>query len=481
MTLARQTAIGIIWNIVELFGRRFVGLVLTLLLARFLGPEEYGLIATIGVFLALSNILMESGFKEGLIRLPVATQVDFNSAFYANLVFGLSAYGLLFVSAPFIAEFYEEPRLLEVVRVAGLNTVIAAFQVVQSANLIRALNFKAQLLATMLSSVGAGSFAVYLAYSGCGVWALVVQGLLASVLQTTLLWRLQGWRPTLAISLESLKSQYNFGYKLLLSGVLGAFFNNIHILVIAKLFDSAATGQYYFASTMKDIVVANIVVAIERVTFPALASIQYDAERLAAGFRRVLVMTTYAVFPLTALLVVLAEPLFLTFLPLRWNAAVPYFQLLAVGGVLYPLHSMNLNVLMVKGRSDLFLYLEIIKRSLTLLVLSFSWRYGILGMIFGQIMVSVLAYLPNSWFTGRLIGYSFVEQIADVYPVAIASVAAGSITYALMPAVSSEPLMQMFFAAPFFIVVLLILSAVFKIEGLFLYVQLFVSKRRGAT
>ena len=391
-------------------------MIITLLLARFLAPADYGLVAMMAVFLTVANSLMDSGFKQALIRLQAASQLDFNTAFYTNLALGVLSYLLLFLSAPFIADFYSEPRLIILIRVAGLNILIHAFQVVQSAILSRELNFKAQLQATVPAGIISGLVAVGLAYVGFGVWALIVQMLLAAFLTTALLWHLQGWRPNLSFSRLSLGSMYNFGYKLFLSGLLDTVFRNIYVIVIAKLFAASIVGYYFIADKLKDLVISQLVGAIQNVTYPALSTMQADDKRLKAGYRKVMQVTTFLLFPSMLLLAALAEPLFSLLLPQKWLPAVIYLQLMCLAGIMYPLHSINLNILKVKARSDLFLYLEIIKKAMAVLILFICYRYGVIGILVGQIIGSVLAYIPNSYFSLRLINYTVREQMADFMP-----------------------------------------------------------------
>jgi len=431
MTLTQKTITGIIWNFGEQIGRRGIGVVITLLLARFLVPADYGLIAMMAVFLAVATNLMDSGFKQALIRLQEAMQVDFNTAFYANLSLGALSYFLLFLAAPFIANFYNEPRLSILIRVAGLSIPINAFQVVQVAILSRDLNFKAQLQASIPAGIISGVVAVSLACAELGVWALIVQMNLAALITTVFLWWLQGWRPTREVSRQSLKNMYNFGYKLFLSGLLDTIFQNIYVVVIAKMFTASIAGHYFFANKLKDLVLQQFVSSIQNVTYPALASLQSDDKRLKEGYRKVIQVTTFILFPAMLFLAALAEPLFKVLLPEKWLPAVTYLQLMCFAGVFYPLHSINLNILQVKGRSDLFLYLEIIKKIMAVVILVISLKYGVIGILIGQIILFILAYIPNSYFSAKLINYPVNEQMADFMPGLALSGAVSLVVYAL--------------------------------------------------
>jgi O-antigen/teichoic acid export membrane protein len=472
MTLSKKTTTGILWNFGEQLGRRGVGILFTLLLARFLVPADYGLVAMMAVFLALGSSLMESGFKQALIRKQGATQTDFNVAFYANLALGAVSYILLFVAAPFIADFYQEAKLIALIRVAALAVPINAFQVVQSAILSRALNFKAQLQATIPASMISGTVAVGLAYAGFGVWALVTQMLLAALVTTVLLWRLQGWRPTLSFSKDALGSMYNFGYKLFLSGLLDTVFKNIFVIVIAKLFSTTLAGYYFFADRIKELIISQLVTSIQMVTYPALSTMQDDNERLKAGYRKVISVTTFLLFPAMGFMAALAEPLFRALLPEQWLPAVVYLQLMCIASLLLPLHAINLNILKVKGRSDLFLYLEIIKKLMVVLILCVSVQFGIMGILIGQIVSSVLAYLPNSYFSAKLINYPVRQQIADFAPGLVLSAAVGGAAYVAVLIFSWPAIVELLVFGTLAVALYLLVAYALKFQALMLAIQL---------
>lgn len=416
MTLAKKTTIGIFWNFAEQLSRRGIGIVVTLLLAHFLNPEDYGLVGMMAVFIAVANELMESGFRQALIRKHDATKADFNTAFYANLLFGAFAYLLLFSAAPLIAAFYEEPRLTTLIRVVGVTILINSFQVIQSTILSRNLKFKEQLHAVVPATIISGLIAVLMAVAGFGVWALVAQIIISALMITIFLWSMKIWRPTTEISLSSLNEMFGFGSKLFLSGLLNTVFQNMYIIVIAKVFTATIAGHYFFAKKIKDITLNQLVSSIQTVTYPALATLQHDDAALKLGYRKIIQVTTFLLFPSMAFMAALAEPLFTVFLNDQWLPAVPYLQLMCIAGIMYPLHSINLNILKVKGRSDLFLYLEIIKKIFAVVILSLTLQFGVIGILLGQIVSSIISYIPNSYYSGKMIDYPAKEQIFDFFP-----------------------------------------------------------------
>lgn len=415
-SLAKRTIIGIFWNFSEQMSRRGINIIITLLLARFLAPSDYGLIAMMSVFLAIGTSLMDSGFRQSLIRIKNATPDDYNTAFYSNLGLGLLSYLLLFFSAPLISNFYHEPKLTLLIRVTSLTIIISSFQLVQLANLSRALNFKAQLQSSFPAGIISGLIAVGLAYLNFGVWALVIQMLLAALIKTVLLWFIQGWRPSILFSRTSFLNCYSFGYKLFLSGVIDILFKNIYVMIIAKIFSASLAGYYFFAYKIKDLFIHQLVSAIQNVTYPALSAIQDDPIKLKSGYRKLIGVTTFLLSPTMLLLASVADPIFRILLPAKWLPAVPYLQLMCLEAVLYPLHSINLNILKVMGRSDLFLNLEIIKKTMVAVIILISIKFGIYGILVGQIAVSILGYIPNSFFSSRLINYPVREQVMDFGP-----------------------------------------------------------------
>jgi len=416
MSLTLKTTTGILWNVAELISKKGLQVVVTLLLAYFLTPEDFGLIAMLAVFLAIGNQLMESGFQQALIRLKTLTQTDLATAFYSNILLGCFAYFLLFITAPYISDFYGEPKLTELIRIVGFSIIFSSFKVVQVASLSRKLDFKSQLKVNLPASIISGVFAVTLAYLNFGVWSLVVQMLLVSFLTSLFFWLLNAWRPSFEFSLESFKGMYFFGYKLFLSGLIDTIFKNLYVIVIAKSFSFSVAGLYFFADRVKELVVMQLVSAIQRVTYPALALKKDDKAKLKESYRKLVKVISFILFPVFLFFAVLSQLIFESILPIKWQDSATYLQLMLIASLLIPLHAINLNILTVLGRSDLFLYLEVLKKSLLALTLFFSIEYGVIGILYGQIVLSLISYFINVYFAGGLIKYSTWEQICDFIP-----------------------------------------------------------------
>lgn len=414
MGLHKKAAKGVFWKLLEQFGNTGISGIVTIILARFLVPEDFGLIAMLSIVIQLANSIMDSGFRQAIIQKKDTNQVDYCTVFYTNIILGIFSYLVLFLSAPMIAGFYHEPRLISLIRIIGITIIINSFRIIQVALLSKRLNFKPLVLASLPGSLFSGVIAVVFAKIGFGVWALAIQMLLTAFITTAILWITYGWHPSLAFSTKSFKSLFAFGSKLFLSGVLDIIFQNIYVIVIAKVFSAQEAGYYFFAFKLRRLIIQQLTIAVQKVTFPALVSIQENQLKIKEGFRQLMRTLTFFVFPIGLFAIALANPFFKVFLSDSWLPAVPIMQLMLFASLLLPVHSVNLNILMVKGRSDLFLYLEIVKKIFTVIILTTSIKYGIYGILYGQIINSILGYFLNSLFANKLVRYSIREQLSDI-------------------------------------------------------------------
>jgi O-antigen/teichoic acid export membrane protein len=414
--LREQTALGVVWKFAQQLGQRGATLAATLFLAYFLVPADFGLMAMLAVFTNIANNVMDAGFRQALIRKPNASETDVNTVFYANIALALILYAVLFAAAPWIGDFYEESRLPGLLRALGAVIVIQSLQTIQVVELSRSLNFKLQALAAVPATIVGGATAVLLAYLGLGVWALIAQMIVSSIVLTVGLWIRVGWRPRWVWSADSLHEFLGFSTRLFLTSLLEQVFHNLYIVVIAKYFAAAIAGYYFFAQKIKELLSNQLVASIQTVTYPALSRLQDDNLRLKAGVRRVVQVTMFLLPPVVLFVAALAPPLFEVLLPATWLPAVPYLQLMCIAHVLHPLHSINLNVLKIKGRSDLYLNLEFGKRMISAFALYLAFPYGIEGILFSQIILSLLFYLPNGYAAISIIDYSVREQVSDSLP-----------------------------------------------------------------
>jgi len=429
--LKTKTLHAIFWSFLERFSQQGIHFVISIILARLLLPEEFGLIAMLTIFMAIAESFINSGFGQALIQKQDITHTDECSIFYFNILVGFCAAGLLCLSAPWIAGFYNQSLLVPLTYALSFNLIINSFGLIQITLLTKQIDFKTQLKVSIIATFISGIIGVVMALKGFGVWSLVVQSLSRNLFFTVLLWFFNTWRPSLIFSLDSLRVMFAFGSRLLLSGLLDTIFQNIYLVVIGKLFSPVNLGFYSRAKSLQQLPVFSLSSIVSRVTFPVFSSVQDDKSRLKRGVRKALTMLVMINFPMMVGLAIVAKPLVLVLLTEKWLPCVPYLQLLCAVGMLYPLHAINLNVLAAQGRSDLFFRLEILKKILVVIAIAITYRWGIIAMIYGQIVTSCLAYCLNAYYTGKMLNYPITEQIQDLMPSLVLAGIMGLGVYAL--------------------------------------------------
>ena len=430
-TLRHKTTRALFWSFLETAGLQGIQFIISIILARMLLPEQYGLIAMLAIFMAIAQTFINSGFGQALIQRKNINHVDECSIFYFNILVSFLAAGLLCLAAPWVADFYNQPLLIPLTRVLSLNLIINAFGAIQTTLLTKLLDFKTQLKVSMIATFLSGTIGITMAFNGFGVWSLVAQSLSSNLFRTILLWFFTNWRPSLVFSLKALREMFGFGSRFLASGLLDTVFRNIYVVVIGKLFAPAALGLYSKAHKLQKFPTVSLSSIIGRVTFPVFSTIHDDSNRLKSCMRKALTTVAFANFPLMIGLALVAEPLILLLLKEKWLPCVPYLQLLCIAGLLYPLHVINRHILMAKGRSDLFLRLEVLKKILVVISIAVTYQWGIIALIYGQIIVSVVAYYINSYYTGKLIGYPLKEQVFDFAPYLGLGIVMGTAVYSV--------------------------------------------------
>jgi len=471
-----KTIHGLFWSFLERIGQQGIQFAISVILARLLLPEEFGLIAMLWVFIAIAQSLVNSGLGQALIQKQDAKYIDECSIFYFNILVGFLAAGFLCLAAPWIAGFYKQPQLIGLTCVMSLNMIINAFGLVHNALLTKKINFKTQLKVSVMATVISGTIGIVMAFKGSGVWSLVAQSLTNSLFRTIFLWFFTTWRPALVFSFDSLRGMFRFGSRLLASGLLDTIFQNIYIIVIGKIFSAADLGFYSRAKRFQELPVLNMSNIISRVTFPVFSAVQDDKQRLKRGVRKALIMLVMINFPMMIGLAIVARPLVLILLTEKWAPCIPYLQLLCAVGMLYPLHAINLNVLMAQGRSDLFFRLEILKKILLVVAIAVTYRWGIMALIYGQIGTSCIAYVLNSYYSGKMLDYPITEQIKDLLPsLALACIMGGGV-YALhyTPIVNQSMLLLIQIMTG--IVLYAVLSYVFRIASFMEVIDMAKSK-----
>lgn len=469
MSLKKQALSGVFWSSLQLFGTQGIGLIVSVILARLLLPAEFGLIAMLGIFMGLAATLINSGLTSSLIRTEVVDEEDYATVFYFNLIVSCLLYGVFILIAPLIASFYNQPILTAVVRVYSCTFIINAFSAIQITRLNKAMDFKTQLKVSIPSLIIGCSVGIALAYLGYGVWSLVWSSIIQSVTSTIQLWFYAKWKPLWVFNKSKFRHHFHYGVKLMFSGILDIIFTNAYTIIIGKLYAPAQVGYYNRAESLQMFPVSAINSIVGKVTFPLFATIQNDDVRLKMVYKKIMQMVLFLVTPTLILMAVLAEPLFRFLLTEKWLPAVPYFQILCFNGILYPIHSYNLQILIVKGRSDLFLKLEIIKKILIIVLIICSIPFGIYGLLYGSVVGSVLCFFINTHYSGKFLNYTAWQQTKDILPIITVSILVGAVVLCGDVVLKNYYFIDFFrLAAGSFLGVLLFLLAarIFKLSSL---------------
>ena len=414
--LKEKAVNGIFWSFSDSISTQLAQFIVGLILARILSPEEFGLVGMITVFLAISQSLADGGFGEALIRKKNTTDTDFSTVFYFNLVASSAVFALFYLLAPVIASFYGREELTDIARVLGTIILINAVCIAQRTQLTRQVDFRKQMKINLSAALISGVVAIIMALSGFGVWSLVWRSVVRSVIQAVMLWWTNRWVPRPVFSRESFMSLFPFGSRLLVSGLIDTIYNNVYLLIIGKFFSATQLGYYTRADQFSRLVSYNLTRAVQRVSYPVLSIVQDEDARLKGGYRKLIRATMYITFFLMLGMAAVAEPLIVTLIGSKWLPAVEYLQYLCMAAALYPLHALNLNILNVKGRSDLLLRLEVVKKLLAVPVIVAGIFLGIRVLLIGMIVHSLVSYFVNSYYSGRLIAYPSGEQLGDIVP-----------------------------------------------------------------
>lgn len=414
--LKDKTVKGLGWSTVENFSRLGISFIVGIILARLLSPDEYGLIGILTIFITIFNCIVDSGFTAALIRKQNTTEQDYSTVFYVNLGISVVLAFVMYLSAGLIATFFERTELVALTQAMSIVVVINAFSIVQRVILTKKLDFKTQTKITLISSVISGIIGISMAYCGFGVWALVSQQISSQLLNTLLLWVYNRWMPSLCFNSASFKEMWSFGWKLLAVSIIDNTWKEIYQVVIGKCYTPATLGLYTRAKQFSDMCSSNLTGVIQRVTYPVLSSIQDDKTRLKQAYKRIIRCSMLITFVLMLGMASSAPSMILFIIGEKWVDCVPLLQLICISAMLYPLHALNLNMLQVQGRSDLFLKLEIIKKIIMVVPLLLGIFVGIYYMLAGSIVTGWIAYYLNARYSGPYLNYSIVEQIKDIIP-----------------------------------------------------------------
>ncbi len=422
---------GLFWRFLERVGAQGVSFIVSIILARLLDPSVYGTVALVTVFTSFMQVFIDSGMGNALIQKKNADDLDFSSVFYFNLVICIFLYIVMFFVSPFISEFYNKPELTPIIRVLSIMLVISGVKNIQQAYVSKHLLFKKFFYSTLGGTIGAAFIGIYMAYNGFGIWALVTQQLFNLTVDTLILWISVKWRPKKMFSLGRLKSLFSYGSKFLISSLLDVGYRELRALIIGKLYTSDNLAFYNKGEHFPKLIVTNINSSIDSVLLPTLSSKQDDRERVKAMTRRAIKTSTFIMGPLMVGLAACAEPLIRVLLTDKWISCVFFLRIFCITYAFYPIHTANLNAIKAMGRSDLFLKLETIKKVIGLISLIVTMFISVEAMAISLLFTSIVSQVVNAWPNRKLLNYSYLDQLKDIFPQLLISIFMGGVVYSI--------------------------------------------------
>lgn len=457
------------WGAIGKVGTLTINFLTNLVLARLLLPEDFGAIAMLAIFLAVSNIFIQGGLGAALVQKKNPDHRDYSTVFYWNLVVAVIFYLILYASAPLIANYYDLPLVKPLLRVQSTVLLIQSFSIVQYTQLQKQMNFKALAIRNMAAALAGTFIAIPLALRGFGAWSLVASAILASIVNVLLLWKMSTWRPTLEFSFSSLKTLFSFGGLMLLSSLAETLYTNLQGLIIGKRFSASDLGYFSQAKKLEEIPVTGLSSIVNDVTFPAFASIQDDPERLLAGVRKSTKALSFLNFPMMILLIIIAQPLICLLYGSKWEPSAPYFQILCISGLIYTINTLNTNVIKSLGKGKIYFGIQITKRVIGIALILLGMRFGIYGLLWAVAIVSYISFIINSLVNKKLITYGPFKQLRDVSLCLLAAMVTGILVYGLGMALPCHPYLTMLIQITFYILLYLLIAKLLKIDELATY------------
>ena len=420
---------SLIWKLMERGGTQGIQFIVQIVLARLLLPSDYGTISLIAIFITISNVFVQSGFSTALIQKKDTDKDDFSSVFYLSLFVAILLYLILFITAPLIADFYNIPQIILIIRVLSTTLFLGAFNSIQNAIISKKMQFKKLFFSSLGAILVSGMIGIIFAYMGFGVWALIAQQLTNQLMITVILWFTVKWRPELIFSFKRIKRLFAYGWKLLVSSLIDTLYTNLRSLIIGKIYNPAMLGYYNRGDQFPQVIVTNINGSIQSVMLPALSAEQENKQRVKDMVRRSIVTSSFIIFPMMVGLAVISETLVKVLLTEKWLPCVPFLQIGCFAYALYPIHTANLQAINALGRSDIFLKLEIIKKIIGIAILVLSIKFGIYAIAIGTLISGIISTFINAYPNLKLFSYNFKEQVKDIIPSLLLSLLMGATVY----------------------------------------------------
>lgn len=466
-----------IWKFLERIGTQGVQFLLQLFLARLLIPKDYGIVALVTIFIAVSNVFIQSGFNIALIQKKKIDNIDLSSTFYISFFIATILYIILWLISPFVSNFYKIPELVMVIRIMSLTLFLGALNSIQNAIIMRELAFKKLFFSSLIAIIVSGSSGIILAYKGVGIWALIFQQLLNQLLISVILLFILEWKPKLVFSLKRVKKLFSFGGKLLCSALIDTIYKELVNIIVGKIYSPIMLGYYNRGEQFPKVLVNNFNGTIQSVIFPTLASVQQDKMKVKEIMRKGIMISSYIIFPAMVGLMAISEPLIRLVLTEKWLPCVPYLRIFCLSYALWPIHTANLQAINAIGRSDIFLKLEIIKKFIGISIILITLKYNPYIMAIGTVFSGIISSFINSYPNKKLLNYSYIEQIKDIIPSISISVIMGVVTHLIQLLKYNDILtilLQIITGGGIYI----ILSHITKNES-FRYLLEFIFKKRG--
>lgn len=430
MTVSRKNVFSnVLWRFAERIGAQLVQFIVSIVLARMLAPDVYGVVALITIFITILQVFIDNGLGNALIQKKDADELDFSTVFYTNVVFCVVLYLLLFFCAPLLADFYNNEELIPLIRVLGVTILVSGLKNVQQAYVSRKLMFRKFFFATLAGTLGAAFVGIVLAYKGAGAWALVAQQLFNVVVDTIVLWAIVKWRPTKQFSFSRLKVLFGFGWKLLMSAMIETVYSNVRQLIIGKMYSEESLAFYNRGKQFPSLIMGNINTSIDSVLFPSMSSVQEKTELVKKMTKRAIKTSTFVMAPLMMGMAFAADNVISVVLTEKWLPSAPYLCIFSIYFVFWPIHTANLNAINAVGRSDIYLRLEIIKKIVGVLTLALTVPFGPFVIALGMLVENAVCQIINSWPNKKLLGYGYVEQLKDIIVTLVLAVFMGVCVY----------------------------------------------------
>ena len=430
-SLKDKTVKSIGWKFTGSIVSYGITFIVGLILARLLGPEEYGLVGIVMIFITILNGIVDSGLSNALIRKIDATETDYSTTFIANMAISVLLYALLFFASPYIASFFHREELVLLMRVTGIMIFIQALMLIQQTVLTKELDFKTQAICQVIASLSSGVVGVTMAFTDFGVWAIIGQKITQSLVYTITIWIFRNWWPKLVFSWKSFKELWDFGWKMLVSGLISNLWSQMSKVVIGRFYSSESLGYYEKGREYVNMVSQNLTMVVQSVSYPALSQLQDDKERLKAGYKNVIKVTMLVTFVLVIGLAACAKSFIVVLIGEKWLPSVPMMQIISFSLMLFPLHAINLNMLQVQGRSDLFLKLEIIKKAIAVVPIVLGIFCGIYVMLVANVFSGLISYYLNAYYSGPFLSYSIKEQVKDITPSFLVAIVMGIVVFSM--------------------------------------------------